>query len=153
MGSRRTTAALLLAIAALAGCGNDDADAENAYVDAVATAQRAYVSRFDETAAKLTPTSSVAQDRVTLGAFGAATQTVVEALRGIEPPAAVREEHDRLVGVLVGYQRQVADARKRLGEGTAAQRARARTELTAGVEATQKRLTDAITAINSELQG
>lgn len=154
MWPRRTPAALLLAAAALAtgGCGGD-ADARNAYVDAVQEAQRAYVVKFDQVSKRLTPVSTLRQDRATLAAFGSATGSFVTALKGIEPPEAVRDEHGKLTEALVAYGRDVEAAGSRLASGSVADRARVRTDLSTSVAGTATRISGAVGDINARLRG
>ncbi len=151
---RRALAALLAALVvatAAAGCGGDAA-ADNAYVERVGAAQRSYVARFDAVLRRLTPTSTPAQDRDTLAAFGQATRRFATALRAAGPPDGVRAEHGRLVAAVTGYQRRLARAAERLRSGSVADRARARTELSSGAAATQAAITDAVAAINAALR-
>lgn len=150
--SRRLLAALLLALAVLAsGCGGD-AKERNAYVDAVKTAQRTYTARFDRVRKRLTATSTLPQDRATLGSFKTATASFVAALKGVTPPEVVREQHGRLIAAVAGYQRQVERAEERLASGSAEDRAKVRTELSSSVDATQTAIATAINDINTGLR-
>ncbi len=153
MRSRRAVAALLLSLATLAaGCGGG-AEAKNAYVDKVQVAQRAFVARFEQVRGRLTATSTLQQDRATLGDFGSATAEFVTALRRASPPAEVRDEHGRLVAAVVAYQRQVERAQKELSGGTVQDRARVRTQLSSSVERTQAQIATAVADINKGLHG
>lgn len=149
----RPIAALVLVLGALAaGCGGD-AEEERAYVAEVEAAQRAFVTRFDGVRDRLEATSTLAQDRATLGEFGTATEAFVAALAGIGPPAAVREEHGRLVAAVGVYRREVERAGRRLRGGAVQDRARVRTELSSRVAATQARIAEAVEDINAGLRG
>jgi len=156
MRSRRAVAALLLSLATLvvvaAGCGGG-ADAKNAYVEKVQVAQRAFVARFEQVRGRLTATSTLPQDRATLGDFAQATAGFVTALRRAMPPSAVRDQHGRLVAAVLAYQRQVERAEKRLSGGSVQQRAQVRTELSSSVERTQAQIAQAIADINKGLRG
>jgi len=153
MRLRRPLAALLLALAGLAvGCGGG-AGEKNAYVEDVQAAQRMFVTRFDQVRKRLTATSTLAQDRATLGDFGTATGTFVTALKRVKAPAAVREQHRRLIAAVVAYQREVERAAVRLRSGSSQDRARVRTELSSSVEGTQARIAGAIGDINAGLRG
>lgn len=152
MRLRRPTAAVLLACAAVsAGCGGD-AEQKNAYVDEVQRAQRTFVTRFDQVRKRLKATSTLDQDRATLGDFGTATRTFVTALGEAKPPPDVRAQHGRLVAAVKEYQRQVERAASRLRGGSAQDRAQVRTELSSGVGATQGRIATAIDEINAGLR-
>lgn len=153
MRHRRPLAAVLLACAAVAaGCG-DGAEKDNAYVDAVSTAQRSYANRFEQVSERLTVTSTVEQDRATLADMAAATQTFVASLKGIDPPEEVREEHARLTTSAAGYARKVTEARAGLVRDTAADRGKVRSALSSDVENTQEQVVKAIAEINAGLQG
>ena len=154
MRPRRALALLLVAGAAstAAGCGSD-ADTENAYVTQVTSAQADYTREFGRIAKGLTPTSTLVQDRATLGAFGRTTRRFVGELRRIAPPARVRDEHDGLVAAVLGYQQQVERARNRLRDGSNEARAEVRTDLSSSVEETRDRISAAVRAINQDLSG
>lgn len=152
MRSRRAAGALLACLATLTvGCGGG-AEAKNAYVEDVQVAQRAFVARFEQVRGRLTATSTLEQDRATLGDFGKATAGFVAALRGVTPPAEVREEHGRLVAAVLAYEREVERAGKRLSGGSAQERARVRTELSSSVERTQAQIAKAVGEINRGLR-
>lgn len=154
MRPSRLLAAVLLAGATLAaGCGGTDADTKNAYVTDVQTAQKLYVTRFEQVRKRLTATSTLAEDRAALGAFATTTQTLVASLKRITPPEEVREEHARLTAAAAGYARQVTRAREGLTSGTVADRAKVRTDLSSSVQGTQEQISKAIAEINAGLQG
>ena len=154
MRSSRPLVAILLAGAAFtAGCGGTDPDARNAYVAEVQTAQKLYVTRFEQAGKRFTTTSTLDQDRAALDAFARATQTFVTSLKDISPPEEVSDEHARLTAAMVGYAGRVTQARSDLARGSDADRARVRTELSSSVQATQERITKAIAEINAGLQG
>lgn len=152
MRLRRPTAALLLALAALAaGCGGD-AEEKNAYVDDVQAAQRAFVNRFEQVLERLTPTSTLAQDRSTLGDFEQATGRLVTALKRVAVPEEVRDEHGRLVSAISAFRREIGSSQARLHSESAADRARVRTNLSSSVEGTQATIVTAIGDINAALR-
>lgn len=152
--SPRRPAAVLLAVVALvaSGCGSD-ANADNAYVGRVQRAQAAYVADFGKVLAGLTPTSTVAQDRATLGRFATVAGSYRAQLSDITPPAKVAAEHRALVRVVAGIQQQFASARKRLAEGSPAAAATVRTMLSSSVSVDQERVAKAIGDINATLHG
>jgi hypothetical protein len=151
MSPRRPGAALLAVVAlAAAGCGTDT-KAENAYVDDVQRAQTAYVTRFDQSLARLTATSTLAQDRATLGQFAQITDRFGTTLQQLEPPSKVAAEHRALVAAVVAVREQFVRGRARLSGGTSRDRAVVRTQLSSAVDANQARFTKAIAAINAAL--
>ena len=148
---RVTTLALLLAVAGVAaGCGSDSKQA-NTYVAAVQDAQRAYVTGFDQALARLTPTSTLPQDRATLADFAGLTGRFSASLRHIKPPKAVTRQHAALVRVVARFGAQLTSARARLARGSAADRAVVRTQLSSSVQSTQSAVAKAVTDINQAL--
>ena len=115
-------------------------------------AQRTFIARFEQVRGRLKTTSTLEQDRATLGDFGKATTGFVAALRRVTPPAEVREEHGRFVAAVVAFERRIKDAAKRLGGGSAQDRAGVRTELSSGVERTQAQIAKAVGEINRGLR-
>lgn len=153
MSSRRLVALLLVALGlAGTGCGGDG-KAKNAYVDEVQQAQRSFVASFDGAKARLTPTSTLAEDRSTLRSFAAAAMRFAAQLRRASPPSAVRDEHARLVRVVERYQAAVYRAAGKLTGADRAERVKVRTELSSSVSDTQAKLTEAIGQINQGLRG
>ena len=96
----------MLAVAgllALAGCGSNDVEQTNRYVDAVNAAQGRLSGTLDRLTGRITSASSPAADRATLHAFDAALARAIAQLRSVQPPADVAPLHRRLVGTLGGY--------------------------------------------------
>jgi len=151
MRPHRLIAALLLACAALvSGCGGGEE--KNAYVDDVQAAQRTFATRFEQARKRLTATSTLAQDRATLGDFQTITRRFATTLEELQPPDAVRAEHARLVAAIEGYGADVGRARAKLRSGTSEDRSAVRTELSSAVEGTQERIARAVGDINAGLR-
>lgn len=142
---------LLLALAA-GGCG-DDTEAANDYVEQVQQAQRSFADSFRDVRQRLAPTSTLKQDRETLGEFAAAAQRFADRLGAITPPEAVAEEHGRLVKVVAEYEGSIEAAEERLDGASPKERAEVRTELSSSVQDTQDGIGSAIGAINNGLRG
>ena len=148
---RRAALALLLLAALLAGCGGDDVQESNAYVDSVNIAQSRFSSSFERLAREITASSTPAEDRKTLRGINATLATTVADLRKIKPPEKVRAQHDQLVEALAQYGEAIGAAGSKLG-GSAEQATAAQARLAADTARTSTRVTAAITAINQKLQ-
>ena len=153
MWSRRPGAALLAVVTLIAaGCGTDTTG-ENAYVGDVQRAQSAYLARFDQSLARLTPTSTLAQDRRTLTEFAQIADRFRTTLLRVKPPPKLAAQHRALVAAVAAVREQFVRGGARLAGGTAADRAVVRTQLSSAVDANQARFTQAIAAINAQLHG
>ncbi len=141
---------LLLALVA-GGCG-DDTKAANDYVEQVSQAQRGFAESFSDVRARLAPTSTLKQDRETLGEFSEAATRFAEQLRGITPPEAVQQEHGRLVAVVGEYRGSIDAAAKQLDGASPEERAKVRTALSSTVQDTQDSIGSAVSAINNGLR-
>ena len=148
---RRAALALLLLTFLLAGCGGDDVQESNAYVDNVNLAQSRFASSFERLARDITSSSTPAEDRKTLRSIDATLATTVADLRKIKAPEKVRAQHDQLVEALAEYGEAVGAAEGKLG-GSAEQATAAEARLAADTARTSTRVTAAITAINQKLQ-
>ncbi len=152
MTTRWSCAALLLVTAVLAtGCGADT-KAQNAYVADVQQVQETFVTRFGQALGRLTPTSTLPQDRATLGQFASVTRAFGTSLERIKPPGTVRDQHRALVATVARFRQQFVQAQSALRRGSAADRARVRTQLSSSVADTQTRVTKAIADINAGLR-
>ena len=153
MWLRRLCAAIVVTAAALAsGCG-DDVTARNAYVSDVQRAQSAFVTRFDQTLARLTATSTVAQDRATLATFTQIAGDFRSTLARVEPPSGVRAQHRALVAAVARFRGRLDRARAGLRRGSGADRSAVRTQLSSSVGDTQAEVSKAIERINVALRG
>ena len=149
---RLTCGAILLALSLSgAGCGGNDVDASNAYVDSVNVAQTQFASSFERLAREITSASSPAQDRRTLRSIETAIAATVANLRKIKPPERVQAQHDQLVEAIAGYGESIGVTTQALG-GSAAKATAAEARLAADTERTSTRVTNAIAAINQKLR-
>ena len=77
--------ALLLLALLTGGCG-DDTKAANDYVEQVSQAQRGFADSFRDVRQRLAPTSTLKQDRETLGRFSEAAKRFTDQLGRITRP-------------------------------------------------------------------
>jgi hypothetical protein len=148
---RRLLPLLLVLVAVLAGCGEDDASV--VYLERVDAAQRTFADRVQRIGAGVTATSSPQQDRRTLERFERALDDVVAELGAIAPPGEVRGLHGRLVGALAAYERDVASVVRAIDGDSPSRLRAAQRELqraTADVDGEIDRTT---AAINDALRG
>jgi hypothetical protein len=151
----RAAAAVLLALfvaaAGATGCGSDKGDGE--YVKALNRVQTGLAQRFGRLEARITPTSTAAQDTKTLLAYEAAVRDTVAALRALDPPGPLAPLHRRFVGEVADYGAALRTARGRLKGDDPQAILAAQGRLRAAVAQTGTRLNATIRAINRKLQG
>jgi hypothetical protein len=150
----RARAALLLCltVAALAGCGGGS-DERNAYVKALNAAQTGLVKRFGALQARITPTSTPAQDARTLQAYEDAVRRTVAGLRAVKPPSGFAELHGRFVGQVAGYGTALRAARANLRSDSPQGILAAQGRLRSAIARTGERLNATIRAINTKIKG
>lgn len=148
----RLLAPLVLAAAVLAGCGGGDVAGNNAYVAKVNAAQDRFARSVQRIQRELdTPTSTPAQDRRALDAFGVAVRRAVDDLRMAAPPATVRALHARLVAALASYGPVIA-ARLAVADSPDPRRLlQATTRFSTQSDAVTVRIQRAIAQINAKL--
>ena len=132
-------ATLLVAAVALAACG-DDNDRANQYIRELTAAQTTYKTNAERIEAGATSTSTPREDRRTLDRFAAAITETVAALRRIDVPPQVAEEHRRFVGVFVTWHADIARFIAAIKNPTRR-----------GVERAQRRIAVANQAFNSSI--
>jgi hypothetical protein len=142
---------VLLAVLAAAGCGSSS-DRDD-YVKALNKAQTGLAQRFTRLQARITPTSTAAQDVRTLQAYEAAVGTTVRDLRAIDPPDGFDALHRRFVGQVADYGVALRSARTRLKGDDPRAILAAQGRLKEDVAATGRRLNATIAQINQKLQG
>jgi hypothetical protein len=149
----RAAAAVLLALlaTATAGCGSDQGNGD--YVKALNRAQNGLAQRFGRLQARITPTSSAAQDTRTLLAYEAAVRDTVATLRAVDPPGAIAPLHRRFIGEVADYGAALRTARGRLKGDDPQAILAAQGRLRVAVTQTGSRLNATIRAINRKLQG
>jgi len=100
-------ATLVIAAAALAACGGDNAQ-QNRYIRDLEAAQLTYKTNAERIEAGATQTSTPSEDRRTLDRFAGAIDQTVAALRRIDVPPEVVAEHRRFVAVFVTWHDDIA---------------------------------------------
>lgn len=154
MRARAGTLSALIVAAVLAGCGGGGGDdGRGDYVSALNRAQNGLAQRFTQLQAKITATSSAAQDRETLKAYEGAVGTTVRDLRAIDPPEGFDQLHQRFVGEVADYGVALRQARSELSGDDPKEILAAQGRLRTAVQRTGARLNATIKAINSKLQG
>jgi hypothetical protein len=151
----RVRAGILLALivaAALAGCGGADGG-DDEYATALNQAQNGLLKRVTQLNARITATSTPAQDRATLGTYETAVGTAVRDLRAIDPPSDLQDLHQQFVGEVAEYGTVVHQARVRLRSGSVKSGLAVRSTLPASLERIAQKLNTTIKAINTKLQG
>jgi uncharacterized lipoprotein len=151
---RARAAALIaptLAAAAVAGCGVDSTNDE--YVQQLNQAQTGLAKRFTQLQARITATSTAAQDRRTLQQYEAAVATTVTDLRKIDPPQGFDRLHREFVGEVSEYGAALRGARAQLDGDDPRAILAAQGRLRTAVAATGRKIDATISAINRKLKG
>ena len=143
--------ALLVALA-FAGCGGDDVERNNEYVDAVNAAQAKFSRTVDRLSGQISQSSSPAADRRTLQSFTKAVEEVVTELRRIEAPETVTKLHERLVTAIGAYGDEIAAVSKAISGTDPDELIEAQERLLKATSTVSSRINKTITAINSELR-
>ena len=149
---RWLAACAVLAALILAGCGGNDVEKSNAYVDSVNIAQTRFASSFERLAREITSTSTPAAGR----------RDAAQHQRGDRrdrrgpaqdqaPPDKVKAQHDQLVEAIADYGKAITAAESKLG-GSAAQATAAEARLAADSTRTSTRVNEAVAAINQKLR-
>jgi cytochrome c556 len=147
----RAISVALVAAVAVAGCGGANPERTD-YVKALNRAQSGLAQRFGALQARITPTSTPAQDARTLRAYEAAVQATVSDLRTVHPPAGFGALHRRFVGEVADYGRAVRNARADLRSDDPKTVLAAQGSLRAAIARTESGLNATIQAINSKLK-
>jgi hypothetical protein len=142
---------VLFAVLAAAGCGSNGE--RDGYVKALNKAQAGLEQRFTRLQARITPTSTAAQDVKTLQAYEDAVGTTVRDLRAIDPPDGFDALHRRFVGEVAGYGTALRSARAQLKGDDPRAILAAQGRLKDDVAATGRKLNATIAQINHKLQG
>ena len=148
---RRLAAGAVLLALLLGGCGGDDVQESNAYVDSVNIAQSRFASSFERLARDITSSSTPEQDRRTLRSITKTLDETVVDLRKIVPPERVEAQHTQLIDTLAEYGEAIGAAEQKLG-GSAEQATAAEARLAADTARTSTRVNAAIAAINQKLR-
>lgn len=145
----------LAAVTALAGCGggNDDVARANRYADAVNRAQTDFAGRLGRLSAKVTPTSTRAQDDATLKAFQGAVTRVVGRLRAVDVPPNVRDLHQQFVDQIAAYGREIDRVRPAFDSPDPQEILAAQQRLRTAVSDVSTQINRTIDQINAKLKG
>ncbi|MGZ4268202.1 MAG: hypothetical protein ACXVFK_05455 [Solirubrobacteraceae bacterium] len=145
----------LSALGALAGCGGSSVDVKqaNRYADAVNKAQGDFAARLDQLSAKVTPTSTRAQDDATLKAFQAAVTRVVARLRAVDVPPRVKDLHQRFIAQIAAYGREIDRVRPAFDSPDPQKILAAQTRLRTAVAKVSSQINGTIDQINAKLKG
>jgi len=145
----------LCALLAMAGCGGNDVDVKqaNRYADAVNKAQTDFAARLDELSAKVTATSTRAQDDATLKAFQGAVTQVVGRLRAIDVPPRVTALHQQFIDQISAYGKEIDRVRPAFDDANPQKILAAQQRLRTGVTNVSARINQTIEQINTKLKG
>jgi hypothetical protein len=153
MRARATLVVLLLLTVALAaaGCGGGNGGRDD-YVKALNRAQTGLATRFQTLQARITPTSTPAQDAKTLQAYEGAVTATVRDLRAVDPPSGFAALHRRFVDEVSEYGSALRSARGRLRSDDPQAVLAAQGRLRAQIAAAGDRLNATIQAINTKIK-
>jgi len=155
----RRSLTFLLALCALggvlSGCGGNDVDVKqaNRYADAVNKAQTDFATTLDELSAKVTPTSTRAQDDRTLQAFQGAVTQVVGRLRAVDVPPRVATLHRQFIDQISAYGKEIDRVRPAFDDADPQKILAAQQRLRTGVATVSTRINQTIEQINTKLRG
>ncbi|MFL5844536.1 MAG: hypothetical protein ACJ762_07570 [Solirubrobacteraceae bacterium] len=152
----RSRVALGMVLALLAGGAGGCADGEvkeaNSYVAAVNDAQQAFATRSEELRDKVDVTQPGSQGRAALRDFYAAVDDFAGRLRAIDPPAAVRSLHEKLIGSIVRFGTSLRKAGSDIGSGNAGRILDGQEELSNATASVGRSINATIAAINDALR-
>lgn len=154
----RRSLTFLLALCALggvlSGCGGNDADVKqaNRYADAVNKAQTDFAATLDQLSAKVTPTSTRAQDDRTLAAFQGAVTQVVGRLRAVDAPPRVAGLHQQFIDQIAAYGKEIDRVRPAFDSVDPQKILAAQQRLRTGVATVSTRINQTIEQINTKLK-
>jgi hypothetical protein len=147
----RAVIVALVAAVAVTGCGGGGKERHD-YVSALNRAQDGLAKRFGELQARITPTSTPAQDARTLRAYEGAVQTTVRDLRAIRPPDGFGGLHRRFVGQVAAYGTALHTARANLRSDDPKTILAAQGRLRTAIARTETGINATIRAINAKLK-
>jgi outer membrane murein-binding lipoprotein Lpp len=153
-GRRRVLGALAAALVALllvAGCGNDQAKRDTAYVDRVNAAQTDFARTINRLNGRVSATSTPSEDRATLRGYTAAIDGVVAKLRRIEPPSSVAPLHVRLIADMSAYGARVRAAAASVRSRSTSRLLDAQQRLLDATDMVSRQINATIGAINRKL--
>lgn len=151
---RRPVVLSLLAcsVLGLAGCSDGGVKQANAYVGAVNAAQGRFAATSERLLADIVPDDVPVENGAALSRFYGAVDGFADELRAIQPPAAVRTLHDRLISAIVRFGGELRRAGRGITSGSASRILTGQERLAAATAAVGKRINATIAAINTALQ-
>jgi hypothetical protein len=153
MRARAVILVLVMAAAVAAGCGGGGSQENNDYVKALNTAQTGLAKRFEALQARITPTSTPAQDARTLRAYEGAVSDTVRDLHAVDPPDGLAGLHRRFVGQVADYGDALRTARASLRSDDPQAILAAQGRLRTAIAQAGTRLNATIRAINEKIKG
>lgn len=141
-----------LVLTAVAGCGDEQITADNAYVAATDRAVRSFETQFQQLQSSFTSVSTPQQDLQTLGRLRAAVDRAVAQLRRVQAPARIAPLHARLIDQVQAYDAAIAAAGSTFRTGSPKAVAAARTTFSALLASTAAKITATINRINGRLR-
>jgi outer membrane murein-binding lipoprotein Lpp len=144
-------AAALAVLVLVAGCGDDQAKRDNAYVDHVNTAQTDFARTINRLNGRVSATSTPSEDRATLAGYTEAIDHVVGELRGIDPPDSVKPLHRQLIAAMSVYGARVRTASKSVRSKSTSRLLDAQQKLLDATDTVSKQINTTIGAINKRL--
>ncbi|UTI63813.1 hypothetical protein NBH00_21020 [Paraconexibacter antarcticus] len=151
-GTLGLLAAAMLAVFALAGCGQDQVKANNRYVAATDRVVQAFETKFQALQADFTPVSTPPEDLRTLALLQAAVAQVVQDLGRIQPPAKIAGLHEALIAHTREYETVIKTAETGLKSQDLTKIAAARSRFSSQLAAVATKITDTINTINAALK-
>jgi ElaB/YqjD/DUF883 family membrane-anchored ribosome-binding protein len=147
-----STAAAVVAVAALSACGGTSTKDKNAYAQKVNAAQQRFATSVGTVDQQSGSNASLAHQQATLRRFEQAIDGVVADLRKIDAPSDVTNEHDRLIAVMTSFGRDIGQATDSLRNPTQQGVERAKQRLATVTQSVNARVAAAIAAINLKLK-
>ena len=149
-----STAATVVAVALLAGCGDSGTSTKdrNAYAQKVNEAQTKFASTVTTVSQAGGSSNSISQQRKTLARFQTAIEGVVRDLRAIKAPGEVTKEHAQLTSVMTGFGNAIGDANAAMRNPTPRGIEQAQQRVSAATQSVNARVNAAIAAINVKLK-
>lgn len=148
---RAVGAASVVLVLFATGCGGNDADAENKYVQQVNSAQTEFSREYARVAGKFTVASSASQDRATVEQLKRTVDDSAKRLSEVKAPSQVTKLHAELVDLLNTYSERLGAAAAALSSETPSKIARATSKLAEDTARAGDSFGRTVADINAEL--